>query len=176
MVMRAEENHRFRREFVTKSGRLASAITSASAFLVFAAFARPAHSQQVVALSDAGVTGCYALAIGEWSRPLREASADHAISSSMRPDNTPATPGAKVMSPDISSPTGNSMRGTARAEIVADTVQIVLSNGVSPKIVRLRKNGDHLEGWAEARSEAAPLGKPDWPRAPVTARRTACPK
>jgi hypothetical protein len=150
--------------------------TASVAALLACTALRPAKSQQTVALSDAGVTGCYALAIGEWSRPLREASADHVISSSMRPDNTPATRGAKVMSPDISSPTGNSMRGTPRGEIVADTVQIVLSNGVSPTIVRLRKNGDHLEGWAEARSEAAPLGKPDWPRAQVTARRTACPK
>jgi hypothetical protein len=175
--MRAEENHRFRREFVPKSWRLASAITSASAFLVFAAFARPAKAQQNGALSDAGVAGCYTLAIGQWSRPLRTESVYHAIPSSMRLENAPAARGGKVMTPDISYPMQHSvMPGTPRWEILADTVQIVWSDGFSPTIVRLQRIGDHLEGWAEARSDAIPPGKPDWPRAQVTARRTGCPK
>ena len=122
------------------------------------------------------VAGCYNLAIGEWNRPLGGEKGLHAIPVSIRLDTAPAMRGGRVAYPDIAFPMGRAMRGMPRWEMLGDTVLIVWSDGYSPTVLRLRRDGNQLRGWADAQSDAIPPGKPNWPRALVVARRITCRK
>lgn len=145
--------------------------------ILLAGSALRSHSATSQSLSYAAVTGCYELAVSDWNKPIGGELGYHTIPTSIRLDTAPALRGGKVVAPDISFPYGSAMRGWPRWDILAgDTVRIVWSNGFSPTILQLTKDHDQLRGWAEARSDAIPAGKANWPRATVLALRTACPK
>jgi hypothetical protein len=144
-----------------------------ASLLLCATLGRPAHSQGIP-LKIADVAGCYALTVGEWSQPLRESTAFHLLPSVIRLDTAAASRGGRLVSPDISFPAGHTMRGTPRWEIIGDTIRVLWSNGFSPTTVWLGRSGDHLEGRAEASSDARQSGKPNWPRAKVVARPASC--
>ena len=120
------------------------------------------------------VSGCYNLIVGDWNYPRRVALAFHALPQLVRLDTTVASRGGRVLTPNISYPFPRPFRGLPSWDISADTVTMIWSDGFSPTFVRLGRVGDHLEGWVEARSDAIPSGDPDWPRAPVVARRARC--
>jgi hypothetical protein len=122
------------------------------------------------------VSGCYSLEIGDWNHPLGVDSVFHRLPRSVRLDTTLASRGGRVLAPNMSYPYPHHYPGVPRWEISGDSITMVWSDGFSPTLVWLRKKGDHLEGHAEALSDAIPPGKPDWPRASITARRTHCRK
>jgi hypothetical protein len=143
----------------------------ASSLVACALWSHPARGQ---ALTYTALAGCYQVTVSDWSRPLGGDEGYHTIPTSIRLDTVPALRAGKVVTPDIHYPSGRSMRGLPRWEILGDTVRIVWSNGFSPTIVRLTRRGNELTGWAEATSDAIPVGKPNWPRADILARRVAC--
>jgi hypothetical protein len=134
------------------------------------------HSMLAQALTFKQLSGCYELTVSDWNRPLGGDEGFHTIPTSIRLDTVSALRGGRVLAPDISYPAGRSMRGLPRWEILGDTLRLVWSNGFSPTIVRLTEKAHELSGWAEATSDAIPAGKPNWPRAKVVARRSACAK
>jgi hypothetical protein len=128
-------------------------------------------------LSYKELAGCYQLTVSEWSRPLGGDKGFHSIPKSIRLDTTLTLRGGRSVTPDIVYPVGvRKMPGYPRWEIVRDIVRIAWSNGFTPTVLRLTKNGSDLSGSAEATSDAIPVGDPNWPRANVIATRVACPK
>ena len=120
------------------------------------------------------VGGCYKLTVSEWNRPLKGDKGFHDIPPWIELDTSHAERGGRVVKPDISFPAGHSMRGTPRWNIVGNTVRVVWSNGFTPTSLFLVRSGTQFRGWAEARSDAVPPGKTNWPRAQVVAQRVDC--
>jgi hypothetical protein len=143
-------------------------------FLILFSLARNIIGAQAVALDYPLVSGCYFLVVDDWDGPLRGDSAYHAFPKMLSLDTTRASRGGRVLSPDISYPVPHHFPGVPRWEILGDTVRLVWSDGFSPTLVWLRRMDDHLEGYAEARSDVIPPGEPKWPRAAVKAFRTKC--
>jgi hypothetical protein len=152
-------------------------VSSRLVIILCAGSALWSHSGVSQSLSYAALAGCYELTVSDWNKPMGGDQGYHTIPTSIRLDTTAALRGGKVVAPDISYPYGSAMRGWPRWDILrGDTVHIVWSNGFSPTILQLTKDHDQLRGWAEARSDAIPAGKPNWPRASVLGVRTVCPK
>ncbi len=140
--------------------------------LLLPAFTGTALSQSA-RLDYRRVSGCYALELGDWDHSLGVDSVFHRLPRSIRLDTALASRGGRVLAPDMSFPYPHHFPGVPRWDISGDSITMVWSDGFSSTLVWLRKKGDHLEGYAEARSDAIPPGKPHWPRASVTARRWA---
>ncbi len=131
-------------------------------------------AQRAIRHPPPGIAGCYRLTLGEWSRPLGENAAYHAIPSIVRLDNARAMRGGWRALPDISYPTPNRLRGTPSWTAPRDTVEIMWSNGFQSTTVRLgRRGAKELRGSAIVWSDANEFGS-DLPRAKVIARRIAC--
>ena len=143
-------------------------------FPLLVSFAATVMGAQTAALQYPLISGCYFLVIDDWDRSLHGDSAYHTLPKMVSLDTTPASRGGRVLSPDISYPFPHRFPGVPRWEIVGDTVRLVWSDGFSPTFVWLRSVDDHLQGYAEARSDAIPPGEPKWPRAAVAAYRTKC--
>jgi hypothetical protein len=79
-----------------------------------------------------------------------------------------------MLRPDIAFPSGNRFPGMPRWTATVDSVEMVWSNGFQPTWLRLaRRSPREMVGHAIVGSDANEFGS-DVPRAPVTARRTAC--
>jgi hypothetical protein len=141
--------------------------------LVFGVFQATAAGQ-LASFDYRRVSGCYALEVGDWNRPLGGDRGFHTLPQSVRLDTTLASHGGRVLSPDISFPYPHRFPGVPRWQIIGDTVHMLWSNGFTPTIVRLTRKADYLEGFADAQSDAIPPGNPNWPRALVIARRIKC--
>jgi len=142
--------------------------------LTFLFLVMTAHSALSQQPTVSRIAGCYDLVVGDWSRPLLADKDFHSIPASIRLDTARVLGGGRAVTPDIAWPVGRPMRGSPQWTIVGDTVRIVWSNGFSPTVLRLRQTGAHLTGWAEATSDAIPVGNPNWPRADVLADRISC--
>ena len=129
---------------------------------------------QAGALSYPLVSGCYFLVVGDWDPSLQGDNGYHAFPRMVSLDTSRASRGGRVLTPDISYPSPHRFPGVPRWEILGDTVRMLWSNGFSPTLISLRRVDDHLEGYAEALSDAIPAGKPKWPRAAVKANKTKC--
>jgi hypothetical protein len=143
--------------------------------ILWVASTRPISAQSAP-LDYRIVSACYSLDVGDWNHPLGVDSIFHRLPHSVKLDTTAASRGGRVLTPDFVFPRPHHFPGVPRWQIAADTITMVWSDGFTPTLVWLRKRGDHLEGYAEARSDAIPMGKPNWPRASVTARRSGCGK
>ena len=141
---------------------------------LFWAILTPPISGQSLSVKE--LAGCYELTVGQWNRPLGGDMRFHSIPSKIRLHTARSIRGGRVVTPDIAYPVGGPMRGYPRWEVLGDTVRIAWSNGFSPTVLRLTKKGKMLTGWAEATSDAIPVGDPHWPRAGILARRVTCAK
>jgi len=144
------------------------------AFLILFSLAPTIIGAQSGALNYPLISGCYFLVVDDWDRSLQGDSVYHTFPRMVSLDSTPATRGGRVLAPDISYPFPHHFPGVPRWEILRDRVRMIWSNGFSPTLISLRRVEDHLEGYAEARSDAIPAGEPKWPRAAVKAFRTKC--
>jgi hypothetical protein len=145
------------------------------ALLLVAPMLAPASlsAQAAASRAPAAFAGCYAIALGSWSRPVN-APEFHAIPTTVRLDTVAASRGEWKVSPDIAYPYPSRFPGTPRWKVAQDTVEIVWSNGFQPTILRLgRYDSNELRGRAVAESDANEYGT-DLPRATVVAMRVAC--
>lgn len=143
-------------------------------FLILFSVAPTISGAQSSGLNYQSVSGCYFLVVGDWDRSLQGDSAYHRFPKMVSLDTAPASRGGRVLAPDISYPRPNRFPGVPRWEILGDTVRLLWSNGFTPTLVQLRRVDEHLEGYAEAQSDAIPPGEPKWPRATVAAYRAKC--
>src|SRR5450759_935693 len=147
---------------------------SVVAFILLCGVSPATTAAQAAPLDYRRVSGCYMLNVGDWDHPLGGDSGFHTLPQAVRLDTTLTSRGGRVLTPDISFPRPRHFPGWPRWQVVGDTVSLIWSDGFTPTIVRLTRAADHLEGYAEARSDAIPPGNPKWPRASAIARRTKC--
>jgi hypothetical protein len=120
------------------------------------------------------ISGCYSLKVGQWDPRHGGDGGFHTLPNFVRLDTTLANRGGRVLTPDIAFPLPSHFPGWPRWQVFGDTVSLIWSDGFTPTVVRLTRVAHHLEGYAEALSDAIPPGEPKWPRASVIARRTKC--
>jgi hypothetical protein len=144
------------------------------ALVVLSGVYSPMAAAQARPLDYHRISGCYSLKVGQWDHPLGADNGLHTLPNVVRLDTTLAIRGGRVLTPDISFPRPRRFPGWPRWQVFGDTVSLIWSDGFAPTVVRLTRVADHLEGHAEALSDAIPAGKPKWPRASAIARRTKC--
>jgi hypothetical protein len=114
---------------------------------------------------------CYHLTVGPWQPPLGPDPSYHRIPSVVRLDTLAWDSTARVLEPAIAYPDRKQFPRTPRWELRGDTVRLVWSNGFTPTIVTLVRQGTGLEGEAVAESDARPS---TIPRARVVAEPLGC--
>lgn len=88
------------------------------------------------------VAGCYALAVGPWSRPLEGDPRYHALPDTVRLDTVTAEHGGWRLHPDIAYPGGGRFPGRPRWLMKGDSIDLAWSNGYQPTVVSLARRGD----------------------------------
>jgi hypothetical protein len=135
-------------------------------------FAAGAASQRV---SRPTTPICYRLQADRWSPPLGGDSVFHVVPAVIRLDTLPATHGGWRVEPNNAFLNGAAAAfpGTPRWLVVADSIEIVWSNGYAVTTVRLGPERSGVRrGTAVARSDAVSATPP---HTTVHARLAACP-
>jgi hypothetical protein len=124
--------------------------------------------------------GCYALEVGEWSRPWPAHWSPPRIirfdpgSSALFGESGPS---AFVLRPDAALPSGRAGRaapGSAWRPWAGDSIRLDWIGDYAGLEARLERRGPELRGWIRGRTDVVGADSL-WPRASVTARRVRCP-